>query len=207
MEHFIVSEISKHGYLAIFLLMTLESACIPIPSEAVMGFGGALTAGVAIAGVTSHINIIVVALLGVAGNLLGSIIAYVVGRTLGREAVERWGKYVLIRHHDLDKSEAFFAKHGDTAVLIGRILPVVRTFISLPAGIAEMPVFKFSLFTILGSIPWTFGLAYAGRALASNWQSVSNAATPISVIFTLIIVVWIVRWYLKRRKQINLSKT
>ncbi len=172
-----------------------------------MGFGGALTAGVAIAGVTSHINIIVVALLGVAGNLLGSIIAYVVGRTLGREAVERWGKYVLIRHHDLDKSEAFFAKHGDTAVLIGRILPVVRTFISLPAGIAEMPVFKFSLFTILGSIPWTFGLAYAGRALASNWQSVSNAATPISVIFTLIIVVWIVRWYLKRRKQINLSKT
>lgn len=206
MEHFIVSEITKHGYLAIFGLMTLESACIPIPSEAIMGFAGALTAGVAIAGVTSHLNIIAVAIVGILGNLLGSLIAYFVGRTGGRAIVEKWGKYILIRHHDLDNSEAFFKKHGDIAVLIGRILPVVRTFISLPAGIAEMPIVKFSAFTILGSIPWTFGLAYAGRALASNWQSVSNAATPISVVFGLIIVIWIVRWYIKRRKQLNLNK-
>ncbi|MHB1865354.1 MAG: DedA family protein [Candidatus Saccharimonadales bacterium] len=205
MEHFIVSEISKHGYLAIFGLMTIESACIPIPSEAVMGFGGALTAGVAIAGVTSHLNILAVALLGALGNLLGSLIAYVVGRTGGRALVEHWGKYILIRHHDLDKSEAFFNKHGDIAVLIGRILPVVRTFISLPAGVAEMPLAKFILFTLLGSLPWTFGLAFAGRALASNWQSVSNAATPISILFGLLIVAWIVRWYLKRRKHLSVS--
>ena len=207
MEHFIVSEITKHGYLAIFGLMTLESACIPIPSEAVMGFAGALTAGVTIVGVSSHLNIITAAIVGVVGNLVGSLISYFVGRTGGRAIVERWGKYVLIRHHDLDKSEAFFKKHGDVAVLIGRILPVVRTFISLPAGVAEMPTLKFSLFTILGSIPWTFGLAYAGRALASNWQSVSNDATPISVIFALIIVAWIMRWYLKRRKQLSPNKT
>ncbi len=203
MEHLIVSEISRHGYLAIFGLMILESACIPIPSEAIMGFGGALSAGVVITGVSSHLSILSVASLGVLGNLIGSLIAYVVGRTGGRTAVERWGKYILIRHKDLDRSEVFFAKHGDLAVLIGRILPVVRTFISFPAGIAEMPVIKFGLFTILGSIPWTFGLAYAGKALASNWQSVANAATPISVVFALAIIVWIAWWYLKRRKQLQ----
>ena len=203
MEHFIVSEITKHGYVAIFALMTLESACIPVPSEAVMGFGGALTAGVAIAGVTGHLNIVLVALLGALGNLLGSLIAYAVGRTGGRAIVERWGKYILIRHHDLDKAESFFAKHGDAAVLIGRVLPVVRTFISFPAGVAEMPVSKFSLYTLIGSIPWTFALAFAGRALASNWQSVSNAATPISALFTLVIVAVIVRWYLKRKQLLN----
>ncbi len=203
MEHLIVSEISKHGYLAIFVLMILESACIPIPSEAVMGFAGALSAGVAIAGVTSHLNIITIGILGVLGNLIGALVAYVIGRTGGRAVVERWGKYILIRKRDLDKSEVFFAKHGDVAVLIGRILPVVRTFISFPAGIAEMPIVKFSFFTLLGSIPWTFGLAYAGRALASNWQSVSNAATPISIIFALVIVGLIVRWYVKRRRQLN----
>ena len=206
MEHLIISEISKHGYLAIFGLMILESACIPIPSEAIMGFGGALSAGIAIAGVTVHLNILSVASLGVAGNLIGSLIAYAVGRTGGRAAVERWGKYILIRHKDLDKSETFFAKRGDIAVLIGRILPVVRTFISFPAGIAEMPVAKFSFFTILGSIPWTFGLAYAGKALAANWQSVANDATPISVLFGLVIIGWIAWWYIKRRQQLKESK-
>ena len=203
MEHFIVSEISKHGYLAIFGLMTLESACIPIPSEVVMGFGGALTAGITIAGVSSHLNIIDVVVVGVLGNLLGSLIAYLVGRTGGRAIVERWGKYVLIRHHDLDKAEKFFDKHGDPAVLIGRILPVVRTFISFPAGVAEMPIVKFGFFTLLGSLPWTLALAYAGKALAANWQKVSSASTPVTAVFALIIVVFILRWYIKRRKQIQ----
>lgn len=199
MEHFLVSTISKHGYLAIFLLMTLESACIPVPSEVVMLFGGALASGVVIAGVSLHLNVVAVAIAGALGNLLGSWIAYAVGRTGGRAIVERWGKYLLIRHHDLDKAEAFFAHRGQLAVLIGRVLPVVRTFISFPAGVAEMPIFKFSLLTLIGSLPWTFALAYAGKALAANWQSVSKAFTPISVIFALIIIVFIVRWYLKRR--------
>ncbi|HEY2004137.1 MAG TPA: DedA family protein [Candidatus Saccharimonadia bacterium] len=203
MEHLVISEISKHGYLAIFVLMALESACIPVPSEAIMGFGGALTAGIAIAGVTAHLNLVDVALVGAFGNLVGSWIAYAVGRTGGRAIVERWGKYVLIRHHDLDKAEAFFVKHGDAAVFIGRILPVVRTFISFPAGVAEMPILKFSLFTLLGSLPWTFGLAYAGRSLAANWQSVSSAATPISIIFGLVIAALIVKWYIGRRRQLQ----
>ncbi len=199
MEHFLVSEISKHGYLAIFLLMTLESACIPVPSEVVMVFGGALASGVVIAGVSLHLNIVAVAVAGALGNLLGSWVAYAVGRTGGRAIVERWGKYVLIRHHDLDRAEVFFAHRGQLAVLIGRVLPVVRTFISFPAGIAEMPILKFSLLTLIGSLPWTFALAYLGKALAANWQSVSKASTPISVIFALIIIAFIVRWYIKRR--------
>lgn len=203
MEHLIVSEISKHGYLAVFFLMVIESACIPIPSEAVMLFGGALAAGVTIAGATAHLNILIVALLGALGNLVGSIIAYWVGRTGGRALVERYGKYVLLRHKDLDKAEDFFNKHGDWAVLIGRVLPVVRTFISFPAGVAEMPQYKFALFTLLGSLPWTFALAYLGKALAGNWETVSKSSTPISVVFGVVIVGLIIWWYIKRRQSIG----
>jgi membrane protein DedA with SNARE-associated domain len=202
MEHFIVSEISRHGYLAIFLLMTVESACIPIPSEVVMLFGGALTAGVAIAGVNAHLNVAAVAIIGAVGNLLGSAIAYLVGRTGGRALIERWGRFVLLRNKDLDKAEAFFSRRGDLAVLIGRILPVIRTFISLPAGIAEMPVLKFGLFTIIGSLPWTFALAYSGNALAGNWQSISKYSTPISLVFGAVIVLVIVWWYVRRRQAV-----
>lgn len=203
MEHFVVSEISKHGYLAIFILMALESACIPIPSEAIMLFGGALTAGITIAGTTAHLSLVWVAVLGALGNLLGSLAAYGVGRTGGRALVDRWGKYILLRHHDLDKAEIFFAKHGDAAVFIGRLMPVVRTFISFPAGIAKMPIGKFCLYTLLGSLPWTFALAYAGKALASNWQNVSKYGTPISVVVLLVLVVIGVRWYLTRRRMLT----
>ena len=200
MEHFVVSEISRHGYLAIFVLMTLESACIPIPSEAVMLLGGAMSAGVVIAGVSTHLNILSVGLLGIAGNLLGAAIAYLVGRTGGRTLIDKWGRYVLLRHKDLDRTEVFFAKHGDVAVLVGRVLPVVRTFISLPAGIAEMPISKFGVFTLLGSLPWVFALAYIGRSVAGNWQSISNYFTPISLVVAVIIAGAIVWWYIKRRR-------
>ena len=202
MEHLLISEINNHGYLAIFILMILESACIPIPSEAIMLFGGALAAGVTIAGSTIHLNVLYVALIGALGNLIGAGIAYAVGRTGGRTLVERWGKYVLLRHKDLDKAEDFFSKRGEWAVLVGRILPVVRTFISFPAGIAEMPITKFAAFTFIGSLPWTFALAYTGKALAGNWQSISKLSTPISVIFGLIILAFILWWYLKRRQAI-----
>lgn len=205
MEHLIISEISRHGYLAIFFLMTLESACIPIPSEAVMLFGGALAAGITVAGTTTHLNVFDVGLIGAVGNLLGSAIAYLVGRTGGRVLVEKWGKYLLIRARDIDKAEAFFRKKGDWAVLIGRVLPVVRTFISFPAGIAEMPIYKFAAFTFIGSLPWTFALAYTGQALASNWQSVSNLSTPISIVFGIILLAIILWWYLKRRQAVAIT--
>jgi membrane protein DedA with SNARE-associated domain len=200
MEHFIVSEISRYGYAAIFILMTLESGGIPIPSEAIMLFGGSLAAGISVAGVTSHFNIIVVALAGAFGNLLGSLIAYAIGRTGGRSILERYGKFILIRHHDIDKAEEFFKYRGNIAVFFGRMLPVIRTYISFPAGIAEMPLLKFSILTLLGSLPWTFALAYVGKALAGNWQSISKAATPISVVIALILIAIAIRWYLARRK-------
>jgi membrane protein DedA with SNARE-associated domain len=205
MEHFLTSAISNHGYVAIFLLMTLESACIPVPSEAIMLFGGALAAGVTVAGVTLHLNVVEVALVGALGNLLGSLIAYAVGRTGGRAAAEKWGKYVLIRRHDLDRAQAFFARRGQIAVLAGRMLPVVRTFISLPAGIAEMPVVRFGALTLLGSLPWTFALAYAGKALAAHWQSVERALTPVSIAVAVIIAGLIVWWYLRRKSSATTS--
>ena len=198
MEHLVVSQISRHGYLAIFFLMVLESACIPIPSEAVMLFGGALAGGVVLAGVHVHLNVVAVALAGAVGNLVGSWIAYAVGRIGGRPLIERYGKYILLRPHDLDRAERFFQRYGTPAVLISRILPVVRTFISLPAGIAEMPLGTFSLLTLLGSLPWTFALALAGDAVAANWKSVSSAFTPISIVVGALIVVAIAWWALRR---------
>lgn len=201
MEHEIVSLISRHGYTAIFLLMIFESACIPIPSEAIMLFGGSLAAGVAIAGVTTHLSVVGVALAGAFGNLVGGLIAYWVGATGGRALVERWGRYIFLRHHDLDRAERFFEKRGEPAIFISRMLPVVRTFISFPAGVAEMPLLKFSILTFAGSLPWTFALAYLGKALAANWQKVSKIGTLVSVIIGLAIVFIIVRWYINRRNR------
>ena len=201
MEHLVVTQISAHGYLAVFVLMVLESACIPIPSEAVLLFGGALASGAVIAGVHTHLNVVVVALCGTAGNLVGSLIAYGVGRAGGRPAVERWGRYVLLRRKELDRSEAFFARRGPVTVLVARVLPVARTFISLPAGIAGMAVVPFAVLTVVGSLPWNFALAYAGRALAGNWSGVSAAFTPVSVAFAVVIVAAIAWWALRRIRE------
>lgn len=198
MEHLVVSQISRHGYVAIFALMVLESACIPVPSEAVMLFGGALAGGAVLAGVHAHFDVVAVALAGTAGNLVGSWISYAAGRVGGRPLVERFGRYVLLRHHDLERAERFFAQHGTSAVILARLLPVVRTFISLPAGIAEMPLGTFSALTVLGSLPWSFAFALAGEALAANWQGVSSAFTPVSIAFGALIVAGIGVWAVRR---------
>ncbi|MGC8470979.1 MAG: DedA family protein [Acidimicrobiales bacterium] len=198
LEHLVVSQITRHGYLAVFLLMVLESACIPVPSEAVMLLGGALAAGVTVAGVSSHLNVVVVALLGTAGNIVGALAAYWVGRAGGRPLVERWGRYVLLRRRDLDRAERFFARHGRSAVLVGRVLPVVRTFVSLPAGIAEMPALQFTVLTALGSLPWTFALAFAGYAVAGSWRAVSSAFTPVTIGFGVAIAAAIAWWAVRR---------
>jgi membrane protein DedA with SNARE-associated domain len=166
-QHFI----TQYGYLAVFLLMLAESACIPIPSEVIMLFGGALAAG-AVPG--AHPSLVGIIVAGVLGNLAGSYIAWAVGKYAGQAAVHRWGRRVGIREHDIDRATAWFERHGASAVLFGRVVPVVRTFISLPAGFAGMPAIRFGLFTTLGCIPWTAALAIAGYALGANWQSVAN---------------------------------
>ena len=169
--------ITNYGYLAIFLLMLAESACIPVPSELIMTFGGALAAG-AVPG--THLNLIGVILAGTAGNVAGSYIAWAVGRygaepALRRLARRRWGRRFGIRGHDIDRGIAWFDRHGNKAVLIGRVLPVVRTFVSLPAGIAGMPPLRFGIYTTIGCIPWTTALAVAGYAVGTNWESIVNA--------------------------------
>lgn len=167
MQHFITS----YGYLAVFLLMLAESACIPVPSEVIMMFGGALAAG-AVAG--AHPSLALIVLAGVLGNVAGSYLAWGAGRYAGQPAVRRWGRRVGIREHDIDRATRWFERHGPAAVLFGRMVPVVRTFISLPAGFAGMPAARFGLYTTLGCIPWTAALAIAGYALGANWQQVAN---------------------------------
>ena len=193
--------IATYGYLAIFLLMLAESACIPVPSELIMTFGGALAAG-AVPG--TQLNLIGVILAGTAGNVAGSYIAWAAGRYGGQPAVRKWGKRFRLREHDLDRAITWFDRHGGKAVLIGRMLPVVRTFISLPAGIAGMPPVRFGVYTTIGCLPWTTALAVAGYAVGANWESVVSAFHGPSYLIAGIVLAAIVlgtwRYYARRRQ-------
>ena len=203
MEHFIQTAIEDWGYLAIFVLMVLESACIPIPSEVTMLFGGAAanaTFAASLPGNPEPLNFLVVGLLGTLGNLVGSWIAYWVGKAGGRPLIERWGRYIFLRPHELDRAEVWFDQHGEAAVFVSRLLPVVRTFISLPAGVAEMPFARFSAYTFAGCLPWTFALAGVGYALGSRWTTVERYIRPISIVVG-ILVVGAIAWWLIRRAR------
>jgi membrane protein DedA with SNARE-associated domain len=195
------SLLSHYGYLAVFALMVAESACIPVPSEVTMLFGGALANASfvrQIGGGAAHLDFVVVGLLGTAGNLVGSWLAYWAGRAGGRPLVERWGRLVLLRPHDIQRAEAWWARRGDAAVFVSRLLPVVRTFISLPAGVAEMPFGRFTLYTALGCLPWTFALAGLGFALGSNWHVVERYVRPISLGVASVLVVAVAWWVVRR---------
>jgi membrane protein DedA with SNARE-associated domain len=185
--------ITNYGYLAIFVLMLAESACIPVPSELIMTFGGALAAG-AVPG--THLNLIGVILAGTAGNVAGSYLAWAVGRYGGQPLLRRLSEgrlgRRLLRENDLDRAIAWFDRHGNKAVLIGRLLPVVRTFISLPAGIAGMPALRFGVYTTLGCLPWTTALAVAGYAVGKNWESIVNAFHGPTYIIAAVVLVALV---------------
>jgi len=144
-------------------LMALESALIPIPSEIIMPFSGFLV-------FDEKFSFLAVVLWGTIGNLIGSIAAYFIGLYGGRPLIEKYGKFILISRHELDLADSWFKKYGSLSVLVSRMLPVVRTFISLPAGIARMPFGKFCLYTFLGSLPWSFALTYAGIVSGGNWR-------------------------------------
>lgn len=163
--------IAQYGYLAVFALMLAESACIPIPSELIMLFGGALASG-AVAG--GHLNLAGVIVAGIVGNVAGSYLAYFAGSYGGQAALHRWGRRIRLREHDLDRATTWFEKYGPAAVGFGRCLPVIRTFISLPAGIARMNPVRFGLYTVIGCIPWTAALGWAGYAVGSKWDSIAN---------------------------------
>lgn len=160
---FAVNFISTSGYLGVFVLMALESALIPIPSEIIMPFSGFLV-------FDEKFSFWPVVIWGTIGNLAGSIAAYLLGLYGGRPLMEKYGKYFLISRHELDVADRWFQKYGGLSVLFSRMLPAVRTFISLPAGIARMPFGKFCLYTTLGSLPWSFALTYAGIVSGGNWH-------------------------------------
>jgi membrane protein DedA with SNARE-associated domain len=152
------------SYFGVAVLMGIESACIPLPSEIIMPLAGYMLA-------TTQLKLFWVATAGAIGCNLGSIPAYWLGAWGGRPAVERFGRYILLSRHDLDRTEHYFSKFGGITVLIGRLLPVVRTFIALPAGIARMNQLRFHLYTFIGSWPWCFLLAYVGMKLGDRWDS------------------------------------
>ena len=156
--------IAALGYPGIVMLMALESACLPLPSELVMPFAGYLVS-------TGQFTLAGAATAGAIGCNLGSIVGYELGRHGGRPLVARYGKYLLIGTDDLARAERFFGKHGSWAVLVGRLLPVVRTYIAFPAGVARMPLGRFHLFTFLGSWPWCYALAWIGLKLGRAWNT------------------------------------
>jgi len=164
LAHFIIATISATGYAGVALLMAIESACVPLPSEIIMPFSGYLVH-------TGQLTLIGVAIAGALGCNLGSAVAYWIGAAGGRPFIAKYGRFVLLDHRDLQRAEHFFARYGSITVLIGRLLPIVRTFIALPAGIAKMSQVKFHIYTFVGSLPWCYALAYAGMKLGQAWDT------------------------------------
>ena len=174
LSNFVIAVIEQLGYGGVFVGMTLESTGLPLPSEIIMAFAGYIVW-------EGQLTLLGITLAGTLGCLTGSLIAYGIGAYGGRPLLERYGKYVLIRKNELDRGEQWFAKHGESAVFISRLLPVVRTYISFPAGIVRMDLRKFSVYTFLGSLPFCFAFAYAGVALGPHWHSITRISRYFSV--------------------------
>ena len=193
-----INIISSLGYWGVFIAMTLESACIPIPSEAIMPFAGFVVS-------EGKMTLLGITIVGALGNLVGSLISYYVGLKGGRPLLERYGKYILISHNELDRADHWFEKYGPEAVFISRFLPGIRTFISLPAGIAEMDIKKFVVYTLAGSLPWAFVLGYAGIILGVHWDTIKNYFHILDIIVVIGVIVGIIYivYEYRKRKQIS----
>ena len=197
---FVTHVIQVGGYAGIAALMGIESACVPLPSEVIMPFAGYLV-------FLGHFNLIAVATVGALGCNLGSAVAYWVGARGGRPLVERYGNWVLMSRHDLDRMTRFFNHYGSITVLLGRLLPVVRTFIALPAGMAKMQQLRFHIYTFIGSWPWCYVLAYVGMKLGQKWHTDPrfeqafhrfHLAVELALVAAL---VWFVGSHLNRRRE------
>jgi membrane protein DedA with SNARE-associated domain len=202
---FIVATISALGYSGIVLLMGIESACIPLPSEIIMPFSGYLV-------YTGQFNLWAVGVAGALGCVLGSLVAYWVGMYGGRPLIEKYGRYVLISHHDLDLADRWFARFGEIIVFASRLLPVIRTFIAFPAGVARMNLKRFIAYTFLGSLPWCLGLAFVGQKLGEQWETNPTLKTVfhrfdfvIGIVGVLAIAWWVRRHFkaMQRGKHIK----
>ncbi len=187
---FIIAGISAMGYTGIVLMMAIESACIPLPSEIIMPFSGYLV-------FAGRFGLIGTAVAGAAGCVVGSVVAYYAGVYGGRPFLMKYGRYVLITEKELDTADRFFARYGDAAIFISRLLPVVRTFISLPAGISKMNFPKFVAYTFLGSFPWCLGLSWFGMKLGQNWNTLGKYFHRFDAVIGALIVMG-VAWFLWR---------
>ena len=189
----IVGTISALGYPGVVLMMGIESACIPLPSEIIMPFSGYLV-------YTGRFNLWAVSAAGAAGCVLGSLVAYYAGMWGGRPFIEKYGRYVLISLHDLNVADRWFARRGELIVFASRLLPVIRTFIAFPAGVAKMNLSRFVVYTFVGSFPWCMGLAYVGQKLGEQWDKNDTLKTwfhrsdfVIGIIGVLALVWWVRR--------------
>jgi membrane protein DedA with SNARE-associated domain len=200
----IVATISTLGYGGVVLLMAIESACIPLPSEIIMPFSGYLV-------YTGRFNIWLVSIAGASGCVAGSMVAYWIGMYGGRPLIERYGKYLLVSQHDLNLADRWFDRFGEVIVFVSRLLPAIRTFIAFPAGVARMNVKKFIIYTFAGSLPWCLGLAYVGQKLGEQWdkdprlkQLFHRFDFIIGIVIVLAIAWWIWR-HLRHAKKEELS--
>jgi membrane protein DedA with SNARE-associated domain len=191
---FATNVIGDLGLAGIFVLMLLESACIPIPSEATMLFAGFNVS-------EGHYSLIAITVAGVLGNLVGSWIAYAVGYYGRIDVLERHGSKVGIRMSHLETADRWFARHGDATVFFARLLPVIRTFISLPAGVARMPFWRFTLFTLAGCIPWVFALGFIGQQVGANWEKWKNDLHYVDYAIVAMVVVGIVLLVVRSRRE------
>jgi membrane protein DedA with SNARE-associated domain len=184
--------VSASGYIGIFITMTLESMLVPIPSEAVMPFAGFLV-------YEGKMDIWIAVLVSSVANLLGSIIAYVIGKYLGRGFVERYGKYVMLDMHHVEMVENWFRKYGSITILFSRMLPVFRTVNALPAGIGKMDFSKFCMYTFIGSVPWNLALVYAGYLLKENWNILEKYTIYIDIVAVITILLLLI--YIARKMK------
>ena len=190
---FATNVVGDLGLAGVFVLMLLESACIPIPSEATMLFAGFNVS-------EGHYSLLAVVATGVAANLVGSWIAYAVGYYGRIDILEKHGRKLHIKPSHLEVADRWFARHGDATVFFTRMLPVIRTFISLPAGVAKMPFWRFTLFTVAGCLPWVFMLAFIGKQVGANWEKWKDSLHYVDYAVVALVVVGVVLLVLRRRR-------
>jgi membrane protein DedA with SNARE-associated domain len=175
------SFVSSAGYTAIFLLSILQSACVPTSSELTLGFAGVLAA-------EGKLNLAAVIVIGAAGEVIGAYIAWVVGRYGGRAFVDRYGRYILLSHRDLDRAERWYARHERWGVFASRLLPVVRNFVALPAGVAEVPLVRFGILTAAGSLLWDGAMALIGYQVGSSYEKIMHGVSYAGYVIAIVVV-------------------
>jgi membrane protein DedA with SNARE-associated domain len=188
------------GLPMVFALMAVGSACIPLPSEVVMLFAGFAVADPGQSASHHHLTLIGVVLAGLLGTMVGSWVAYAVGRGGRLELLERHGAKLHMGPTQIERADRWFQRHGEAAVLFGRLIPVVRAFVSLPAGVARMPFARFTVFSLIGSLPWVLGLALAGHALGNDWTSVRKGFEYVDYVVVALVVAGILYALVRRRR-------